>query len=93
MIRLGEWIGKVAEVPVGSQSLVRNYTSFAPGLFAGPALAPALDTARRIAAGDLPVIVEGETGTGKEGLCPILPQRQHPRPPKDVTATRAISQR
>jgi DNA-binding NtrC family response regulator len=72
LIRLGEWIGKIAEVPVGSESLARSYTSFAPGLFAGPTLAPALDTARRIAAGDLPVIVEGETGTGKEGLCRVL---------------------
>jgi sigma-54 dependent transcriptional regulator, acetoin dehydrogenase operon transcriptional activator AcoR len=38
----------------------------APGLLAGPGLCAQLEGARRAAASDLPVIVEGETGTGKE---------------------------
>jgi transcriptional regulator with AAA-type ATPase domain len=46
--------------------------SFLAGLYGGPALRPVLDLARRAAASALPVIVEGETGTGKEGLCRAL---------------------
>jgi transcriptional regulator with AAA-type ATPase domain len=77
VIRLGEWIGVVApHAPAGSDGQTDGappeYASFAPGLFAGPALAPALDRARRVAAGTLPIVVEGETGTGKEGLCRAL---------------------
>jgi transcriptional regulator with PAS, ATPase and Fis domain len=44
------------------------YGSCAPGLYWGPALRPALELGRRAAASTLPVILEGETGTGKEGF-------------------------
>src|SRR5262249_1342842 len=38
----------------------------APGLYGGAALQAALDPAQRAAPSDLPVVIEGETGTGKE---------------------------
>ncbi len=66
LLRFGDSIGVVipwAE-PTGAV-----FESFAPGLYCGPALRPALELARRAAPSGLPVIVEGETGTGKEGLC------------------------
>jgi transcriptional regulator with AAA-type ATPase domain len=71
VIRLGEWIGLCAPVADGA-SPGADYSSFAPGLYGGPSLAPALALARRAAPSDLPVLVEGETGTGKEGLCRAL---------------------
>jgi transcriptional regulator of acetoin/glycerol metabolism len=71
LIRLGEWIGLLAPV-APTDKPGADYGSFAPGLYAGPALAPALALARRAAPSDLPVLVEGETGTGKEGLCRAL---------------------
>jgi len=75
VIRLGEWIGVVGPAPVPESEAAgagAGYGSFAPGLFAGPALGPALEKARRVAPSTLPLVVEGETGTGKEGLCRAL---------------------
>jgi DNA-binding NtrC family response regulator len=66
VVRIGEWVGLVEEVhgdrnPSDLQEIAERW-------FGGPTLARAVDPARRIAATDLPVIVQGETGTGKEGL-------------------------
>jgi DNA-binding NtrC family response regulator len=69
LVRFGDSIGVVAAVAEGEGPV---YTSFAPGLHGGPALRPVLELARRTAPSALPVIVEGETGTGKEGLCRAL---------------------
>jgi DNA-binding NtrC family response regulator len=41
-------------------------SELAPGLIAGPLLRASLSEAERAAPSDLPVILEGETGTGKE---------------------------
>jgi DNA-binding NtrC family response regulator len=79
LIRLGEWIAAI--VPIASTSTTATtstsattsmYGSFAAGLYAGPALQEALGLARRAAPSLLPIVVEGETGTGKEGLCRAL---------------------
>ncbi|HMF39624.1 MAG TPA: sigma 54-interacting transcriptional regulator [Polyangia bacterium] len=67
LLRFGDWIGVLAAMTEGGPGPV--YETFAPGLYGGPALRPTLELARRAAASLLPVIVEGETGTGKEGLC------------------------
>jgi DNA-binding NtrC family response regulator len=66
LLRFGDWLGVVVPRDAGSGSWCE---SFLAGLYGGPALKPVLDLARRAAASALPVIVEGETGTGKEGLC------------------------
>jgi DNA-binding NtrC family response regulator len=42
------------------------------GYWAGPALLSALAPARLVAATDLPVIIQGETGTGKEGAAEAI---------------------
>ncbi len=65
IVRLGEWIGVV--VPFDSQIEVA-FKSIAPGWHGGGHLSAAIEPARRIAATDLPVTIQGETGTGKEGL-------------------------
>jgi DNA-binding NtrC family response regulator len=69
LLRFGDSIGVV--VPL-VESAEPAYASFSPGLYGGPALRPVLELARRTAPSTLPVIVEGETGTGKEGLCRAL---------------------
>jgi sigma-54 dependent transcriptional regulator, acetoin dehydrogenase operon transcriptional activator AcoR len=70
LLRFCDWIGAV--VPLVEEAPGAVFESFAPGLYGGPALRPALELARRAAPSQLPVIVEGETGTGKEGLCRAL---------------------
>jgi transcriptional regulator of acetoin/glycerol metabolism len=59
VVRLGDTVGWVTEHPGAPLEL-------GPGLLAGPLLGAELDAARRAAPSDLPIIVEGETGTGKE---------------------------
>jgi transcriptional regulator with PAS, ATPase and Fis domain len=62
VLRCGEWIGVVVsdEDPEGFRTIV-------PGWSGGHALAAAAEPARSLKA-DLPVVVQGETGTGKEGM-------------------------
>ena len=63
VVRCGEWIGVLVSEPADSG----GFMEIAPGWFGGFKLATALESARRIAT-DLPIIVQGETGTGKEGV-------------------------
>ncbi len=66
VVRIGEWIGVVLELPDPPPKL--DFSELAAGWYGGVTLARAIDPARRVAPTDLPVIVQGETGTGKEGL-------------------------
>jgi transcriptional regulator of acetoin/glycerol metabolism len=59
VIRVGGSVAIVSDAPGVPAEI-------APGLLGGPRLAAALADVRRAASSDLPVIVEGETGTGKE---------------------------
>lgn len=59
VVRLGGCVGIVTDQPGAA-------TEVAPGCWAGPALAAELAPARRAAPSDLPLILQGETGTGKE---------------------------
>jgi transcriptional regulator with PAS, ATPase and Fis domain len=59
VVRLGGWVGVVTAAP-------GPFGEIAPGLFGGAALEAALAPLRKAAASDLPVVIEGETGTGKE---------------------------
>jgi len=63
VVRIGSWLGIVWRAPHGvSPDLQR----IAGGVLVGPSLRRALAPALTAAAGDLPIILEGETGTGKE---------------------------
>jgi DNA-binding NtrC family response regulator len=72
LVRCGDWLAVVVPLPDAADGPGPVYASFAPGLFGGPALRPVLELARQSAPSLLPVIVEGETGTGKEGLSRAL---------------------
>jgi transcriptional regulator with AAA-type ATPase domain len=62
VIRCGEWIGVVVSEPAGAAA----FGEITPGWWGGAKLAAAVEPLRQ-GKGDLPVIVQGETGTGKEG--------------------------
>jgi transcriptional regulator of acetoin/glycerol metabolism len=75
LVRLGDALAVVVTVAATTDladAAAPVFASFAPGLYGGPALRPVLDLARQAAPSLLPVIVEGETGTGKEGLARAL---------------------
>src|SRR5690606_7439714 len=59
VVRIGGWDAVVARV-------AGHLGSLAPGLYGGPLLRDALADAEQAAKSDLPIIIEGETGTGKE---------------------------
>jgi transcriptional regulator with AAA-type ATPase domain len=59
VVRLGGWVGVVA-------ASTGEFTQIAPGLWGGATLQAALAPLRTAAASDLPIVLEGETGTGKE---------------------------
>ncbi|MDQ2647324.1 MAG: sigma 54-interacting transcriptional regulator [Myxococcota bacterium] len=59
VVRIGGWVGVVTRQP-GALGML------APGLYAGPHLRHRLSEAERAASSDLPILIEGETGTGKE---------------------------
>ena len=65
LLRIGEWIGLVSALPPGAAT-APAYRELQPGFFAGPTLLEALEPARKAASKNLPIVVEGQTGTGKE---------------------------
>src|SRR6185369_14727849 len=67
VVRCGEWIGVI----VAHASDADGFREIAPGWFGGATLQAAVQPASRVAT-DLPIIVEGETGTGKEGMARAL---------------------
>ncbi len=64
VVRLGEWVGVV--VHVDEREPNPAFAEIAPGLLGGPALARAVELGLRAANSTLPIVLEGETGTGKE---------------------------
>jgi transcriptional regulator with GAF, ATPase, and Fis domain len=59
VVRLGGWVGVIADAP-------EQVREIAPGLFGGGVLRRALTPLATAAPSDLPIVLEGETGTGKE---------------------------
>jgi transcriptional regulator with PAS, ATPase and Fis domain len=59
VVRLGGWVGVLTAAP-------GPFREIAPGLLGGRTLEQSLASLRKAAESDLPVVLEGETGTGKE---------------------------
>jgi transcriptional regulator of acetoin/glycerol metabolism len=64
VVRLGEWVGVVAAIRDSDPN--PRFAEIAPGLLGGPTLALALELGLRAAKSNLPLVLQGETGTGKE---------------------------
>jgi two-component system response regulator FlrC len=65
VVRLGEWLGVVVLCDLSSDFSFRD---IGVNWYGSRKLALAVEPARRVAVSDLPIVIEGETGTGKEGL-------------------------
>jgi transcriptional regulator of acetoin/glycerol metabolism len=61
VVRIGGWVGVVT-------SAVDSLGALAPGLYGGQRLREAVGPAEQAAKSDLPILLEGETGTGKEAV-------------------------
>jgi transcriptional regulator with GAF, ATPase, and Fis domain len=59
VLRIGGWVAVISEAP-------EPVAEIAPGLFGGGVLKRAIAALARAAPSDLPIVLEGETGTGKE---------------------------
>jgi transcriptional regulator of acetoin/glycerol metabolism len=65
VVRIGGWVGVVT-------AKHGNFSEVLPGLFGGERLRDVVAPLARAAASDLPVVLEGETGTGKEVVARAL---------------------
>jgi len=61
VVRIGGWVGIVTR-------RAGPFGALAPGVFGGEALRQALAATEPAARSDLPIVLEGETGTGKEAI-------------------------
>jgi hypothetical protein len=68
LIRIGEWLGHVVEIDSDQAGVREEFHEVVPGHWAGPILWPALLSIRQAAPTKVPILVEGQTGTGKEGV-------------------------
>jgi DNA-binding NtrC family response regulator len=66
VIRIGDWVGVVVRLSGEHEGAV--FQEIIPGYFGGPTTLAAVEPLRKAAASDLSIIIEGETGTGKEGI-------------------------
>jgi transcriptional regulator with PAS, ATPase and Fis domain len=64
VIRAGDWLGVVETQPAGHSE--RGVRELAPGLFGGAALERVIEPLRRAASSNIPIVLVGATGTGKE---------------------------
>jgi DNA-binding NtrC family response regulator len=65
VVRMGDWLGVVTQL-AEDRAAEFAFVEQAPGLWGSSALQHALRPARVAAKSELPIVIEGETGTGKE---------------------------
>ena len=74
-VRIGSTAFVVAEIGEPSRVALPETTEFGGVLGASPAMRRLVPLFERLAAAEVPVVIEGETGTGKELLAEALHQR------------------
>jgi transcriptional regulator with PAS, ATPase and Fis domain len=67
VVRIGEWVGLAVELDM-EQPVRHELVELTDGWYGGPALGAVAESVRRVADTLLPVVVQGETGAGKEGV-------------------------
>ena len=72
LIRIGEWLGHVVEIDSEQAGVREEFHEVVPGHWAGPILWPALLPIRQAALSKVPILIEGQTGTGKEGVAKAI---------------------
>jgi DNA-binding NtrC family response regulator len=70
VLRFGDCLGIV--LGLEPDSATREFGSLAPGLWGGASLASAVANAKAAAQSDLPIVLVGETGVGKERIARAL---------------------
>ncbi len=65
VLRFGDWVGIVVAL-IGAPE-PWSFRELTAGYWGGPVLQAALGPAKLVARSDLPMIIQGETGSGKEG--------------------------
>jgi transcriptional regulator with PAS, ATPase and Fis domain len=68
LVRIGEWLGLVVQTEAEQAHEPTLFQEVIPGYWAGPTLWAKLQPLRNAALTKVPIVVEGETGTGKEGV-------------------------
>lgn len=71
VVRLGEWVGGVCLLPA-SRDPSTLFHEMIPGFLLGPAGVELFQVLRKLAPLEIPVLVQGETGTGKELVAQAL---------------------
>jgi hypothetical protein len=66
VIRIGDCVGIVGALPRGTEPM--RFGELAPGLLGGPTLGAEVATLRAMAQSDVPIMIIGETGSGKERI-------------------------
>ncbi len=66
VLRVGEWIGVVRRVSSATEDDEVPFGELTPGIFGSSVLARVLEDAKKAANSSLRVVIQGETGTGKE---------------------------
>ncbi|MFC1642511.1 sigma 54-interacting transcriptional regulator [Myxococcota bacterium] len=72
VVRLGEWVGVVGLLDNGARAHTGWFAEVGLGILTGPVTRPIFEQVHRVASSDLPVVVEGETGSGKECVAQAL---------------------
>jgi DNA-binding NtrC family response regulator len=67
-LRLGDWVGVVCWMPPAAVAAQQWFRELVPGLLLSAPTLARFDALPALAASDVPIIILGETGTGKERL-------------------------
>jgi DNA-binding NtrC family response regulator len=67
-LRLGDWVGVVCWMPQAAVSTQQWFRELVPGLLLSAPTLARFEALPALAASDVPIIILGETGTGKERL-------------------------